>query len=77
MEESNIPCTSNYEPSPMPADDRMRETRIQQLSSGYVVSVGCQSFAFSTKEEMVGKLLEYINSPAITEKNWFSGKLFN
>lgn len=61
----------------MPVGENMRETRIQQLSSGYVVSVGCQSFAFSTKEEMTAKLMEYINAPAATEKKWFSGKLFN
>ena len=54
----------------------IRDVYIKQLNRGYVVNVGCHSFAFSTKEEMMEKITAYINSPAETEKMWYKGELF-
>lgn len=87
MEQENYPQATNghdcqagilCDPSPnrQDPDNKIRCVQLNQLSSGYVVNVGCQSFAFSTKEEMMAKLTEYINAPADTEKKWFDGKLF-
>ena len=56
--------------------DKMRHVKINQLSRGYVVAVGCQEFAISTKEELVEKLTEYINDPGDTERKWERGELF-
>ena len=39
---------------------------IEPLDRGYVVRIGCSSFAFSTKEELITKLTEYINNPIDT-----------
>lgn len=50
--------------------------KIEELNRGYLVHIGCHSFAFSTKEELTVKIVEYINNPAETEKKWFEGKLF-
>jgi len=73
------PERSEYEeqsaPTP-PLASAIRDTRIQQLNKGYVVHVGCHTFAFSTKEEMIYSLLKYINEPGKTEQEWFAGKLF-
>ena len=57
-----------------PRENKIRNTTIRQLNSGYVVEVGCHSFAFSTKEEMNEKLLGYINFPAETEERWFNNQ---
>lgn len=54
----------------------MREVKINELSRGYIVTVGCQSFAFSTKDEMLQKLIEYINNPDGTERKWYKDELF-
>lgn len=55
---------------------KMRSIIINALSRGYQVTVGCQDFAFSTKEEMLLKLAEYINDPAKTEVKWNKKELF-
>lgn len=49
---------------------------IQQKSRGYVVNVGCQTFCFSTKEELIPLLTAYINNPNEIEKQWYEGTLF-
>ena len=43
---------------------------IETLDFGYVVRVGCKSFAFETKEKMIEKLLEYLNNPAEKQKQF-------
>ena len=57
-------------------ENKIREINISQLSRGFVVRVGCQNFAFSTKEELIGKLAEYINEPNKSEEKWNRGDLF-
>jgi hypothetical protein len=61
---------------PISAQDYIRQIRIEQLSRGYIVHVGCQAFAFSTKEEMMFMLKDYIDRPAETETLWNKGELF-
>ncbi len=62
-------------PEPL-APNRMRDVKIRQLHRGYVVDVGCHSFAFSTKEEMMKYLTTYIDNPQETEKSFNEGLLF-
>lgn len=59
-----------------PVDNKIREVMVKQLSRGYVVTVGCQSFAISTPAELISKIAEYVNDPQATERKWFDGKLF-
>lgn len=54
---------------------KIRETRITQLNYGYLVNVGCQTFAFETVDKLIEKLGEYLKNPSQTEKDWYSGKL--
>lgn len=65
-------------PSPnMPFEQTMmRNITIQALNHGYVVAVGCHSFAIEKASDLIAKLAEYINNPAETEKKWNEGKLF-
>lgn len=62
-------------PEPHPTN-RMRDVKIRQLHRGYVVDVGCHSFAFSTKEDMMKYLMAYIDNPQETEKSFNEGLLF-
>jgi hypothetical protein len=76
MEENDV----ELEPGPVGEleyiSNKMREVNIKELSRGFVVKVGCQSYAFTKKSEMIGKLIEYINNPAETECKWNNGNLF-
>jgi hypothetical protein len=82
--EESRACVAPAEPANTAMEDRpirmennkMRQIRIDQLDAGYVVWVGCKQFAFSTRDEMVSKLLEYIDEPFQTEEKWDQGKLF-
>ena len=68
-------CASNPIPNPI-QENRSRRITIQELNRGYVVEVGCHSFAISEKAELTAKLVEYINNPSATEQKWFEGNLF-
>lgn len=77
----NVPTTprtihGNDQPvAPMPPNT-IRSIQINQLNRGYVVVVGCQSFAIENSSTLIAKLAEYINSPAATEQKWNEWKLF-
>jgi len=56
--------------------NEIRQINIEGLNHGYVVRVGCHSFAIETKAQLIAQLSAYIQEPALTEKKWFDGKLF-
>ena len=37
---------------------------------GFIVKVGCGTFAFSSKEELLGALTEFLNDPKILEDEY-------
>ena len=55
---------------------KIRQINIEELSRGFIVRVGCQTFAVSTKKELVSELLTYIDDPAETERRWEADNLF-
>lgn len=55
---------------------KIREIAIQAMDSGYVVSVGCKSFAISTTTELLNRLGDYMRNPAAVERLFEEGKLF-
>lgn len=59
-----------------PAENKIRAINIEEVNRGYIVRVGCHTFAISTKAELTTKLIEYINNPEETEKKWYSNNLF-
>ena len=57
-------------------ENKIRQINIEEVNRGFIVRVGCHTFAISTKAELTTKLTEYINEPAKTEKKWYAGDLF-
>jgi len=51
----------------------IRNIGIQQLNYGYIVNIGCHSFAFETSEKLIQKLTAYINCPDKVEQDWKAG----
>ncbi len=77
---------SNYpdEPRPMinegavsPISPKMRSFTVQPLDHGYVVQVGCTSFAIESEAKLIEKLSAYIIDPADTEAKWNNKTLFS
>lgn len=58
------------------APNKSRQIGIRELSRGYIIDVGCQSFAFESTDLLLIKLGEYLKNPEATEKKWYAGKLF-
>jgi len=54
----------------------IRPITIEQLNHGYVVKVGCQTFAIESATHLISKLEAYITNPAKTEQKWQEGVLF-
>lgn len=61
-------------PTPTGNNPKIRSINIEQLDLGYVVRVGCQSFAIETADKLLLAMAEYLKSPAEVEKKWFEGK---
>jgi hypothetical protein len=57
-------------------ENKIRQIQLEQLNRGYVVRVGCQTFAIADSTELIAYLTTYILDPNKTEKKWFEGKLF-
>lgn len=56
--------------------NKIRQITIAEVSRGYIVHIGCATFAISTKAELITKLTEYINDPEKTETKWHKNELF-
>ena len=63
------------DPQPLTSASQAREINIRPLNHGYVVNIGCQTFAIESVEKLVSNLEKYLNSPIEIEKEWFSGNL--
>lgn len=61
--------------APLPPN-KIRDIHISGLSHGFMVTVGCQSFAIEKADDLIAKLAGYIHRPAETEQKWNEGKLF-
>lgn len=60
---------------PLVAASQAREINIRPLNHGYVVNIGCQTFAIESIEKLIINLETYLKNPNETEKEWFSGNL--
>ena len=69
----NQPCNVEQAES---QGNRIRPIKIEEVSHGYIVRVRCSTFAISTKEELIEKLMAYIKNPTETEQKWGNGQLF-
>lgn len=43
---------------------------------GYIVTIGCQTAGFTTKEDLLKAITEYVNDPEATEKKYYNNRLF-
>ena len=60
-----------------PEQNKIRKICIEEVHRGFIVNVGCHTFAISTKTELINNLIEYISEPHKTEEKWFAGNLFD
>jgi hypothetical protein len=51
-----------------------RDISITSLDYGYMVRVGCQTFAMENKEVMLKAITAYLANPAEVERNWMKSK---
>lgn len=50
--------------------DKIQTIKIDQLAYGYLVQVGCQSFAIETQGKVIHLLNEYLADPETMHKAW-------
>lgn len=66
----DYPSASN-EAMPQPKSlNQIRGINIRQLSYGYIVDIGCQTFAFENMDKVIASIAQYMRAPDETEKNW-------
>lgn len=56
-------------------DNKIRNFSVRELNFGYVIDVGCHSFAIETPEKLTQLIGEYLTNPKATEKKWFKNQL--
>ena len=58
-------------PQPNPADHIRREITIRPIDHGYIVTVGCQTFAIESLDKLIRNLDIYLKDLLI-EKKWMT-----
>lgn len=58
-----------------PSPPKARQIVIEPKDHGFIVTVGCQTFAIEKVSTLIRNLEKYLERPAETEKKWVSGKL--
>ena len=67
---------SEYNGDGVSVPGTIREISITQLDRGYVVRVGCKTFAIENATDLLCYLTAYIHNPAAAEAEYNNGKLF-
>lgn len=57
-----------------PSKYEFRDFSVKGLNYGYIVNVGCHSFAIETKERLANVLADYILDPDKMERIWWENK---
>ena len=65
----SVPDLPEYRPSNLEVLQEY-EIRLQFLSRGCIVHVGCKTIAFETIESAMKELNEYVNNTYETQKKW-------
>lgn len=55
--------------------NKIREINITQLDYGYIVKVGCKTFALDTPDKILFALKQYFRNPENTEHQFTKGTL--
>jgi len=76
--ETPLTKEDSYQPSATTAQmghEKARTVGIDQLDFGYIVRVGCQSFAIQSIDVVIEMLNEYLHTPSAVEAKWRAGEL--
>lgn len=57
------------------SQNKIREIKITQLDYGYIVNVGCKTFALDTPDKILFALKQYFRNPENTEHQFAKGTL--
>lgn len=55
--------------------NKARKIEITNLDYGYLINIGCHSFAIGKYKKLVKLLAEYLANPQATEKKWYNNQL--
>ena len=58
------------QPVRTPSPERAREINIRPLDHGYVINIGCQTFAIEQISDLIPYLEGYLRRPQETELRW-------
>jgi hypothetical protein len=58
-----------------PTTGKAREVKITSISHGFIVNIGCSTFAIETIVKLTCLLGEYLQNPEKTELDYLTGKL--
>jgi hypothetical protein len=61
------PCCEEERPVEQPL---IRQINIEPLNYGFMVRIGCQTFAIETPDKLIEKLTGYLKDPNTVEKKW-------
>jgi hypothetical protein len=50
----------------------MRDFTVKQGVMGYIVTIGCQVAGFTTKEDLLKAITEYVNDQGATEQKYYN-----
>lgn len=56
--------------------DKIYGINIRAVDRGYIVEVGCKTFAMSDTDELIRYLSDYLLDPVTIHKQFFAGELF-
>lgn len=72
----DTPCEP-CEPGVLSTPKKAYSINIEQLDFGYIVRVGCQTFAVESASKVITNLEAYLNDPKGIEKQWYANKTLN
>lgn len=55
---------------------KIHSINIEELDYGYILRVGCKSFAFIDKQLMLDYLTKYMDNPQEMENKYYNNELF-
>lgn len=65
-------CTDAPRPcNPVPPN-RAKEVLIRQADHGFIVVIGCQTFAVESADRMLSAIGKYLKNPADVEQKWLN-----
>jgi hypothetical protein len=77
VKQSEPCCEQPQGSSLLKSDPTIRDIRIEEVSNGFFVRVGCKTFVFTDVDMLLYYLSAYIRDPQMVEQVYNEGKLFD